>query len=82
MAWGDDSSDARLHGTHIADSVIDLIVYTSLILGWAKPGPPEDVAYRIGVWAARMKMTSSRWSSGRWHLAGESCHSGNRPMHG
>ena len=25
MAWGDDSSDARLHGTGIADSVIDLI---------------------------------------------------------
>ncbi|MBI5088905.1 MAG: pyridoxal-phosphate dependent enzyme, partial [Actinobacteria bacterium] len=31
MPWGDDSSDARLHGTHIADSVIDLIGNTPLV---------------------------------------------------
>ncbi|MEY3092626.1 MAG: hypothetical protein RIS33_157 [Actinomycetota bacterium] len=31
MPWGDDSLDARLHGTHIADSVIDLIGATPLV---------------------------------------------------
>lgn len=31
MAWGDHSLDARLHGTHIADSVIDLIGRTPLV---------------------------------------------------
>ena len=31
MAWGDDSSDTRLHGTQIADSVIDLIGNTPLV---------------------------------------------------
>ncbi len=31
MAWGDDSTDARLHGTRIADSVIDLIGNTPLV---------------------------------------------------
>ena len=31
MPWGDDSLDARLHGTHIADSVIDLIGTTPLV---------------------------------------------------
>ena len=31
MPWGDDSLDARLHGTRIADSVIDLIGATPLV---------------------------------------------------
>ncbi|MBU3688723.1 MAG: cystathionine beta-synthase [Acidimicrobiales bacterium mtb01] len=31
MPWGDDSLDPRLHGTHIADSVIDLIGATPLV---------------------------------------------------
>jgi cystathionine beta-synthase len=31
MPWGDDSADARLHGTQIADSVIDLIGNTPLV---------------------------------------------------
>ena len=31
MAWGDDSADLRLHGTGIADSVIDLIGNTPLV---------------------------------------------------
>src|SRR6476659_3093586 len=31
MAWGDDSTDARLHGTSIADSVLDLIGNTPLV---------------------------------------------------
>jgi cystathionine beta-synthase len=31
MAWGDHSLDARLHGTHIADSVLDLIGHTPLV---------------------------------------------------
>jgi len=31
MPWGDDSLDSRLHGTHIADSVIDLIGATPLV---------------------------------------------------
>jgi cystathionine beta-synthase len=31
MAWGDDASDSRLHGTHIAESVIDLIGNTPLV---------------------------------------------------
>ncbi|MBM3800212.1 MAG: cystathionine beta-synthase [Actinobacteria bacterium] len=31
MPWGDDSLDARLHGTHIADSVVDLIGATPLV---------------------------------------------------
>src|SRR6476659_3874153 len=31
MAWGDDSTDARLHGTGIADSVLDLIGNTPLV---------------------------------------------------
>ena len=31
MPWGDDSADARLHGTGIADSVLDLIGNTPLV---------------------------------------------------
>lgn len=31
MPWGDDASDTRLHGTQIADSVIDLIGNTPLV---------------------------------------------------
>lgn len=31
MAWGNDSADTRLHGTNIADSVIDLIGHTPLV---------------------------------------------------
>ena len=31
MPWGDDSADARLHGTSIADSVLDLIGNTPLV---------------------------------------------------
>ncbi|MDA3040913.1 MAG: pyridoxal-phosphate dependent enzyme [Actinomycetota bacterium] len=31
MAWGDDAEDARLHGTHIAESVLDLIGNTPLV---------------------------------------------------
>jgi cystathionine beta-synthase len=31
MAWGDDASDSRLHGTQIAESVIDLIGNTPLV---------------------------------------------------
>lgn len=31
MAWGNDSTDSRLHGTEIADSVIDLIGNTPLV---------------------------------------------------
>jgi cystathionine beta-synthase len=31
MAWGDDASDTRLHGTQIAESVIDLIGNTPLV---------------------------------------------------
>jgi cystathionine beta-synthase len=31
MAWGDDASDTRLHGTNIAESVIDLIGNTPLV---------------------------------------------------
>jgi cystathionine beta-synthase len=31
MAWGDDASDPRLHGTRIAESVIDLIGDTPLV---------------------------------------------------
>ena len=31
MPWGDDSADPRLHGTRIADSVIDLIGETPLV---------------------------------------------------
>ena len=31
MPWGDDSADARLHGTEIADSVLDLIGNTPLV---------------------------------------------------
>jgi cystathionine beta-synthase len=31
MAWGDDASDARLHGTQIAETVIDLIGNTPLV---------------------------------------------------
>lgn len=31
MAWGDDATDARLHGTQIAESVIDLIGNTPLV---------------------------------------------------
>src|SRR5215218_10467082 len=31
MAWGNDSSDPRLHGTEIAESVIDLIGNTPLV---------------------------------------------------
>ena len=31
MAWGNDASDARLHGTEIAESVIDLIGNTPLV---------------------------------------------------
>jgi len=31
MAWGNDASDARLHGTEIADSVLDLIGNTPLV---------------------------------------------------
>jgi cystathionine beta-synthase len=31
MPWGDESDDARLHGTNIADSVIDLIGNTPLV---------------------------------------------------
>jgi cystathionine beta-synthase len=31
MAWGNDSTDSRLHGTQIADSVIDLIGNTPLV---------------------------------------------------
>ena len=31
MAWGNDAADARLHGTHIAESVIDLIGHTPLV---------------------------------------------------
>lgn len=31
MAWGSDSADTRLHGTEIADSVIDLIGNTPLV---------------------------------------------------
>ena len=32
MAWGNDSADARLHGTQIADSVIDLFGNTPLVV--------------------------------------------------
>ena len=31
MAWGDDASDSRLHGTNIAESVIDLMGNTPLV---------------------------------------------------
>jgi len=31
MAWGNDADDARLHGTNIAESVIDLIGHTPLV---------------------------------------------------
>jgi cystathionine beta-synthase len=31
MAWGDDATDSRLHGTQIAESVIDLIGNTPLV---------------------------------------------------
>ena len=31
MAWGDDANDSRLHGTQIAESVIDLIGNTPLV---------------------------------------------------
>ena len=31
MAWGDDATDSRLHGTNIAESVIDLIGNTPLV---------------------------------------------------
>ena len=31
MAWGDDAADTRLHGTRIAESVIDLIGHTPLV---------------------------------------------------
>src|SRR3712207_2828634 len=31
MAWGNDAADARLHGTEIAESVIDLIGSTPLV---------------------------------------------------
>ena len=31
MAWGNDAADARLHGTNIAESVVDLIGHTPLV---------------------------------------------------
>ncbi|MCU1396934.1 MAG: putative cystathionine beta-synthase [Acidimicrobiales bacterium] len=31
MAWGNDAADARLHGTDIAESVVDLIGHTPLV---------------------------------------------------
>ena len=31
MAWGNDADDARLHGTNIAESIIDLIGHTPLV---------------------------------------------------
>ncbi len=31
MAWGNDAADSRLHGTNIAESVIDLIGHTPLV---------------------------------------------------
>ena len=32
MAWGDDAGDARLHGTEMAESVLDLIGNTPLVV--------------------------------------------------
>ena len=32
MAWGNNAADARLHGTNIAESVIDLIGNTPLVV--------------------------------------------------